>query len=73
MLQLTDEGGVYYLSEFLNNLPVSGLSIHTKALKVDVPIILMRNLKLPQLCNGTQLKITSLKEHVIEATILIGL
>ena len=32
----------------------------------------MRNLKTPQLWNGTLLKVTSLNKHLIEATILSG-
>ena len=68
---LNEEDAVHYPTEFLNTLSASGLPAHTLKLKLGVPIILMRNLKPPQLCNGTRLKVRSLKKH-IEATILTG-
>lgn len=59
-------------TEFLNSLDISGLPPHSLALKVGVPIIMLRNLNPPRLCNGTRLAVQHLRNNVIEATILTG-
>ncbi|KAJ8708782.1 hypothetical protein PYW08_010164 [Mythimna loreyi] len=41
-------------------------------LKVGCPVILLRNLNPPKLCNGTRLLVKSLKKFIIECTILTG-
>jgi ATP-dependent DNA helicase PIF1 len=45
---------------------------HNLVFKVGSPIMLLRNLDAPRLCNGTRLCVKSLMHHVIEATILTG-
>jgi ATP-dependent DNA helicase PIF1 len=70
------EGGVPDNSmpqEYLNILDLPGMPIHNLILKVGSPINLMRNLNFEaELCNGTRMIINTLKQRVVEATILTG-
>ncbi|XP_075096211.1 uncharacterized protein LOC142161669 [Nicotiana tabacum] len=62
-----------YTPEFLNNIKCSGIPNHSINLKVDVPVILLRNIDQSSgLCNGTRLIITRLGNRVIEAKVLSG-
>lgn len=62
-----------YPIEFLNSLNVSGLPPHKLTLKVNQPIILLRNIDpLNGLCNGTRLICRKFYQNLIEAEILIG-
>ncbi|XP_029640474.1 uncharacterized protein LOC115215451 [Octopus sinensis] len=59
---------VDYSTEFLNSLEPSGVPPHIRTLKADSPVMLIRNLNPPTLCNGTRLVITKLFPNI--ATIM---
>ncbi|XP_022182202.1 uncharacterized protein LOC111042018 [Myzus persicae] len=61
-----------YPVEFLNSLKPTGVPYDRIILRVGTPIVLLRNLKPPKLCNGTRLKVKALHRNIVEATILTG-
>ncbi|GFW47945.1 ATP-dependent DNA helicase [Trichonephila clavipes] len=61
-----------YPVEFLNSLELSGVPTHKLQLKLNVPVMLMRNQNSPLLRNGTRLRITKLGQNILDATILTG-
>jgi ATP-dependent DNA helicase PIF1 len=69
---LDDEKVIEYPTEFLNSLEISGLPSHELILKIGSPLMLLRNLDPPTLCNGTRVCIKNLLPNVIEATVMTG-
>lgn len=60
-------------NEYLNTIAVPGMPLHETILKLNCPIILLRNLDSYEgLCNGTRMVVTAMAERVIEARILTG-
>ena len=62
-----------YAPEFLNSINPPSLPPHRLSLKIDQPIMLLRNLDPKQgMCNGTRLTCKRLGRNVIDAEIITG-
>ena len=68
-----DSEAALYPTEFLNTLTPSGLPPHELSLKINAPIMLLRNLDPARgLLNGTRLIVRGMKQHVLECEICTG-
>lgn len=61
------EDAVHYPVEFLHTLNPPMISPRNLQLKVSAPIVLLRNLILLKLCNGTPLQVKASQRNFIEA------
>ena len=63
----------YYPQEFLNTLTPNGLPPHMLKLKINCPIILLRNIDPANgLCNGTRLVVRAFQKNAIDVEIVLG-
>ena len=67
-----EDQSVNFPVEVLNSLETSNFPKHELKLRVGSPIIMLRNLQPPILCNGTRMKVVQLRQNVITASILSG-
>jgi ATP-dependent DNA helicase PIF1 len=68
-----DDTQNHYQPEFLNSLTPNGLPPHVLKLKINCPVILLRNLDPSNgLCNGTRLIIKAFQDNAIDAEIIGG-
>ncbi|GBN18206.1 hypothetical protein AVEN_271355-1 [Araneus ventricosus] len=62
--------GASYSVELFKILELSGAPSDKPRMIVGVPVLLIRNLDIPRLRNGTRLKITHLGTNVVKATVM---
>jgi hypothetical protein len=62
-----------YPQDFLNSITPNGLPSHELRIKINCPLILLRNLDLCSgLCNGTHLVVKAVDKHILDAEIVNG-
>jgi len=72
-IEQPDDFPILYPPEFLNSITLNNFSQHRLALKINVPVVMLRNIDQSiGLCNGTRLLIVKLGDYVIEGKIITG-
>jgi hypothetical protein len=62
-----------YPQDFLNSITPNGLSPHELRIKINCPLILLRNVDPHNgLCNGTRLVVRAVDKHILDAEIVNG-
>lgn len=69
---LNENDGYVIQTETLASLNSPGVPEHEIVVKIGAPIIIMRNLRPPYICNGTRARVKSLHRNLIEVTLLTG-
>jgi ATP-dependent DNA helicase PIF1 len=70
---VVDDPWNHFPIDFLNSITPNGLHPHELKLKINCPVILLRNLdSYNGLCNGTRLIVRALQDNAIDAEIVGG-
>lgn len=69
---MDENEAVNYQTEFLNSLDLSEVPPFDLRLKIGSPVICLRNIDPPRLCNGTRIVVRKLMDYLIKGTILNG-
>jgi ATP-dependent DNA helicase PIF1 len=70
---VVDDPQNHFPIDFLNSITPNGLPPHELKLKINCPVILLRNLDPNNgLCNGTRLMVKTLQDNAIDAEIVGG-
>ena len=70
---IVDDPQNHFPIDFLNSITPNGLPPHELKLKINCPVILLRNLDPNNgLCNGTRLMVRALQDNAIDAEIVAG-
>jgi len=70
---IVDDPQNHFPIDFLNSITPNGLPPHELKLKINCPVILLRNLDPNNgLCNGTRLMVRALQDNAIDAEIVGG-
>jgi ATP-dependent DNA helicase PIF1 len=70
---VVDDTSNHFPIDFLNSITPNGLPPHELKLKINCPVILLRNLDPNNgLCNGTRLMVRALQDNAIDAEITGG-
>ncbi|XP_066396421.1 uncharacterized protein [Miscanthus floridulus] len=70
---VVDDPQNHFPIDFLNSITPNGLPPHELKLKINCPMILLRDLDPNNgLCNGTRLMVRALQDNAIDAEIVVG-